>query len=61
MEHKEQNENWSKILYGKPVSEEELKDINYNLSGFFGILKEWDDVDKMETKKDGDLLSNKRP
>jgi len=38
-------EHWQKI-YGKPISQEEAKDINRNLAGFFNTIKEWDDVEK---------------
>lgn len=44
-------EHWQKI-YGKPVSEEEIKDINRNLAGFFGTLKEWDEEEKMRLENE---------
>ena len=46
-------------VYGRPVSEEETKDINRNLAGFFNTLKEWDDVERKscENERDGNNRS----
>lgn len=38
----QQAREWSR-LYDKPISEKELTEISDNLSGFFTVLKEWDD------------------
>lgn len=45
-----QQKEWS-WLYGKPVSEEELRQIQTNLSGFFSILKTWDEKDKNQNNE----------
>lgn len=60
MNTKKQIKNWERY-YGRPISETVYKEICDNLNGFFSILKEWDDIDKMENKKDGNSLPNKRP
>ena len=41
----QQKKEWSR-LYGRPVSDEEHRQIQTNLSGFFETLKEWDDAER---------------
>lgn len=41
MVKQEQIEQWSK-LYGRQITETEYDEMCSNLSGFFGLLKEWD-------------------
>lgn len=36
----QQIQGWSR-LYDKPISEEELAEMNTNLNGFFTTLKQW--------------------
>lgn len=31
---------------GKPISEEDAREMNANVSGFFAILREWDERDR---------------
>ena len=45
----EQIADWSR-LYGRPISEEEFRQIQYNLKGFFTTLKEWADEEKQAEK-----------
>lgn len=56
----EQIENWSK-LYDTPISEEEYKEICRNLDGFFSILKEWDDKERMTKNGQKQCISHQRP
>jgi hypothetical protein len=52
-------EGWSQ-LYGKPVSQEECREICDNLCGFFSVLKEWDDKERRsaENERDCDLRNS---
>lgn len=43
----EQIQGWSK-LYGKPISEEDFKEICDNLYGFFSTIKQWDDEERIK-------------
>ena len=45
MTKQEQINRWSK-LYGRQITEEEYREIRNNLSGFFGVLYEWNKEDK---------------
>jgi len=47
----EQIQKWSK-LYGRPISDEELTEINANLNGFFATLKEWDDEERIKLENE---------
>jgi len=42
---------WSK-LYGRSVTDEEYKEICFNLKGFFSTLKQWDDEEKEGLKNE---------
>ena len=57
MDAKEQIQDWS-MLYSKPISDTEYKEICDNLNGFFTVLKEWDDVER--TSVENERNSNKR-
>ncbi len=46
----EAREFWSR-RYGRPVSDEEVREIASNLSGFFNILKECDDEERNQNKE----------
>jgi len=57
---KREIEKWSK-LYGKPISEEEYREICHNLDGFFTTLKEWVDEERMEKDEEKQCISHQRP
>lgn len=42
MDTGKQIQEWSK-LYGRPISEEEIAEIDASLNGFFATLKQWSD------------------
>lgn len=48
----QQIEAWGR-LYGRPVSEEEVKEIAFNLNGFFNTLKELADDEERIKQDDG--------
>ena len=53
-------ERWSK-LYGKPISEEEYKEICHNLHDFFTTLKEWADEEGRKKDEEKQCISHQRP
>jgi len=55
MAKKEALQEWER-LYGKPVSEEEYREICNNLYGFFTLLDKWD-KESSPTKKNNETLS----
>lgn len=49
----QQIQEWSKPkLYGRPISEEDLAEINTNLNSFFTTLKEWDDEERIKLENE---------
>lgn len=54
---KEQIEGWSK-LDGRPISEQEYKNICNNLNDFFSVLKKWNDKEKLEDEGNCGLRSS---
>ena len=51
-------EGWSQ-LYGKPLSQDECKEICDNLNGFFSVLKQWEEnLEKIEENEGNSNLGN---
>jgi len=59
-ENMKQIKTWSE-LYGKPISDEEFKEICRNLDAFFSTLKEWDDKERMAKDGQKECISHQRP
>ena len=57
MDVKQQINEWSK-LYGKPISEENYKEICSNLKGFFSVLKAFDDEGNINKGENNKLLTH---
>ncbi|MCX7661471.1 MAG: hypothetical protein N2Z79_02160 [Candidatus Omnitrophica bacterium] len=52
---------WSE-LYGRPISEEEYKEICQNLREFFSILREWvEDEERRKNDEQEQSIPNQRP
>jgi thiaminase len=58
----EQIKKWAEV-YGRPISEEEYREICQNLDGFFNTLKEWvNEEEKRRLKNEQEqFISNERP
>ena len=59
MDKQQQIQEWTR-LYGRPISEDEFKEICANLNGFFTTLKQWsDDEERMlaENEQNNDKRS----
>jgi hypothetical protein len=49
----EQTKQFWQARTGKPISDEDAREIIENITGFFKILIEWDEKSKNQTKSSG--------